>query len=107
MRVAARLIIQFFSPINLIIMMSLKAKHRQEGKVNGAAEPFILLSYALTYKQQIKHVRAMWINVFLCAADVSDEARGSSSDFHASSERDCRVGESLRSLVTHFTARLR
>lgn len=53
--------------------MSLKAKHWEECQVNGMAELFILLSYALTYKQQIKHIHVLWINVFLCVVDVSDE----------------------------------
>lgn len=65
-----------FQPINLIIMMSLKAKHWEECQVNGTAEPFILLSYTLTYKQRIKHLHVLGINVFSCTADVSDEVCG-------------------------------
>lgn len=58
--------------------MSLKAKHWEECKceVNGIVEPFILLSYTLTYKQRIKHVHVLGINVFSCTVDMSDEACG-------------------------------
>lgn len=65
-----------FQPINLIIMMSLKGKHWEECQVNGIAEPFILLSYALTYKQRIKHVHVLGINVFSCTVDMSNEECG-------------------------------
>lgn len=81
--------------------MSLKAKHWEECQVNGIAEPFILLSYALTYKQRIKHVHVLGINVFLCTVNVSDETCNSNSDFQASSECKHPVRESVRSLVTH------
>lgn len=48
----------------------------EECQVNGIAEPFILLSYALTCKQRIKHVHVLGIDVFSCTVNVSDEASG-------------------------------
>lgn len=101
MQVAVFLIIQFFQPINLIIMMSLKAKQWEECQVNDITEPFILLSHALTYKQRIKHVHALGINVFSCTVDVSDDVCCSNSNFHAFLERKNPVRKSLCSLFTH------
>lgn len=78
-------------------MMSLKAKHWEECQLNGIAEPFILLSYALTYKQRIKYVHMLGINVFSCIVDVSDEACG----LKLGLSRLLGTQESLCSLVMH------